>query len=589
MKNLLRSIDFFGKPFNFTILNYYKYKTTFGGIMSITCSIMIMIFGIIFGRDFIYKKTPIIIEEKVHPVTYLNPFKLTQDNFIIPWKISSDLEQFLNIENKLFITIIYNEFQLNSTGLYLKKHKKVPYSKCNKNNTKFKELSPNLKIEEWNCFDWENDNYTFGGFWDGSYVNNFELYISFCKDARPFNLNNTCADFEIVNKLLNQGSNIYFEMMLPEVFFRPESLKEPLGLSFRNYYSHLNLNSWKKEYLFFSETILLDDMGWITRDIKEHQLNGLINQNSDFSFFDEKNYGKYGYSSQLYHIYFYSSKSYQKYSRSFMKIQDLASILGGLIKIFILIGDYITVIPNDVSQINKLFREFFDFSTDRNFWNNRPLQRPLKNQFETSKIMNQIIDNKSIKSHRASFSINSNRLKSQKALFSINIPKAKNRQFDTGKFKIDDINISNNSSCKEIKIVLPNLIRSKKDFGLFFYLKRFFKVYIRKNKIKYNAYDIATKYFYQRLDVLYYLKNLIILDAIKNVLFNKFQIQALNYIKIPNLASKMDLSSLKKQLNYKKEDFSNEICNYFENKIKTNSIEENDSRILKIIYAEENN
>ena len=58
MFDLLRTIDIFGKPFNFTILNYYKYKTTFGGLMSIICSIIIIVFGLIYGQDFIQQKKP---------------------------------------------------------------------------------------------------------------------------------------------------------------------------------------------------------------------------------------------------------------------------------------------------------------------------------------------------------------------------------------------------------------------------------------------------------------------------------------------------------------------------------------------------
>jgi hypothetical protein len=82
---------------------------------------------------------------------------------------------------------------------------------------------------------------------------------------------------------------------------------------------------------------------------------------SDYSYFKDEDYGNTGYSSELYTMVFYYTKAYDNFDRSYMKIQDLAAIVGGFLKIILLAGSLICELVCTFIREEVLYNELFRF------------------------------------------------------------------------------------------------------------------------------------------------------------------------------------------------------------------------------------
>ena len=51
-----QSLDFFGPPFNFTLFNEEKYKTSVGGFLSLTSFVISIVFLFVIGSEFFLEK-----------------------------------------------------------------------------------------------------------------------------------------------------------------------------------------------------------------------------------------------------------------------------------------------------------------------------------------------------------------------------------------------------------------------------------------------------------------------------------------------------------------------------------------------------
>jgi hypothetical protein len=97
--DLIQEIDLFGEQFNFTILGKTKYKTFFGGVLTLIMFIATVVFCVLFGMDLIIRSNPKVMTERIIPNNY--PYvNCTIDNFPIFRRIADDITT--NITNILF-------------------------------------------------------------------------------------------------------------------------------------------------------------------------------------------------------------------------------------------------------------------------------------------------------------------------------------------------------------------------------------------------------------------------------------------------------------------------------------------------------
>jgi len=330
IQKILSTIDIFGAKFGFNINNQETYKTAFGGTLSIFTLLVIVIFTFLFGQDFYYRINPSVFLNTFVPEKYDPPIALRPENFTIAWRIEGDDKYALNFTKVLYPVMKRFRFKRNEKDqLDLVDDVPLELTKCSAENTKVKEFSNNFKLDEWYCFDWTKGNFTFGGFWDGDYVNAFQTLLFLCENGVEYNATNPkCTSFKDYQEFSNLYRGLQMSIMYPQFYFAADDLEDPLRITYKNYYYYFNLKTFKIDRLFFNKVTLNDDRGWILEDTKSSSMLSLNRIQSDQNLneiFD-------GSSSQLYEFNLYMEKSSQMIRRSYMKIQDVSAKVGGIIK-----------------------------------------------------------------------------------------------------------------------------------------------------------------------------------------------------------------------------------------------------------------
>ncbi len=280
--------------------------------------------------------------------------------------------------------------------------------------------------------------------------------------------------------------------------------------------------------LFFKSAVLLDDLGWIVKDIKESSLHAGSRMESDFYLFNMANYGKAGLSSVFYQMSFYMEKNYDQIQRSYMKFQELSALVGGFMKIIMFGGQIITMILTYFDRDELIYNDLFEYK----------LKYP---SFETQSVDT---TKKVISSPVKSF-------------------KSPNLKFDEKYVSIEDafspkhgVKINHNNvdkqdaekisfySLKMKKWRIPST-KNNLSFGMAFHLRRIFcsKCLPAQDK-RVAAYLFLDNYLKKRMDITYYLKNTQTIDRLRLILLKYHQNIALEFPNRPNLADQVEMKKL---------------------------------------------
>ena len=175
--SFVSQFDYFGSDLNFTINGQTNFKTTFGAILTIFVSIIFIIFAILFGSDFFYRLNLKVIYTSLNNRNYTN-HKLDNKNFILPFRIQDFLNNPINIDNTMFLTITYGEFLPVNGSKVLTSVAKTRqiisnFSRCDIIAGNDTYLKQNFDLSQWLCLDYKKHNMSLGGFYDGF----FELYV----------------------------------------------------------------------------------------------------------------------------------------------------------------------------------------------------------------------------------------------------------------------------------------------------------------------------------------------------------------------------------------------------------------------------
>jgi hypothetical protein len=128
----------------------------------------------------------------------------------------------------------------------------------------------------------------------------------------------------------------------------------------------LDLSLRKTDRLYFQNVTFIDDKGWILDQKNETFLYAKSELSGDFSYVSDAVMMTEGTYSTFYNMVFYYEKSYLFYSRSFMKIQGLAAVSGGFVKIIQIIASIIIIPFHYFYKDLTIFNKFFEIKLDDN-------------------------------------------------------------------------------------------------------------------------------------------------------------------------------------------------------------------------------
>ena len=303
------------------------------------------------GTQLLYREKPTVSSDNVSSEMYLLNYPKDDIDFISSNKFSNlspiimlDLPNSLSIDNidSIFKIETYNTYSPLSSVNYTKckptqiKQYKEYFETNNLLLEKQKELSDLLSSPNLICL--SDQNLIISPF----KKENQELSIIFkpCVES--------CIDIDKQKDIIN---NIHLSVIYFDYIIDSSNFEDPYYLTFKKYRQRLSYELEKRLSLQTKFTQIESDTGFI---MKYH-----INK-YNFNIFnvDEHIIG-YNNSTYLTIIHKYS-QNIQKISRSYMKAQELAALLGGILKVYCIIAgticDFFSFHIHKLNMINLLFK-----------------------------------------------------------------------------------------------------------------------------------------------------------------------------------------------------------------------------------------
>ena len=364
--SFLKNFDIYGASYSINSLGNETYKTYFGLICTILTGFLIVLAFFLFGRDFMYKKNPNVIQSEFLP-DESDPVYVNSANFTVAWRVEDENENIIS-EDQRFVwpKIAYSLLEKNEDKEFDLKHDiKLSSKKCSEtaavNNKDF--TSQNLETLQ--CIDFEELRQLMGsstdvplwGDWDENHVS--ALYFEFmsCKFDLEKDDYYDCLSFEEVQRrsgLLDQ----YVAFYLPRFTFRPENVDEPFKVYYESLYFKLSPYTSFYEIYRYGNVKIDDDIGWIFEDFRQIKTIEKLSITRSFNFLLPSAYETPG-AAKPYALDLMFGRKQILITRAYMKIQTVAANIGGIMKIiqltFMAISQLIAKWHMNAELVNRFF------------------------------------------------------------------------------------------------------------------------------------------------------------------------------------------------------------------------------------------
>jgi hypothetical protein len=320
---IIRDLDFLSFQPQLLVKGESRFKNAFGGVISILLILFCLTSIIYFGLELIYKKTPIIVE--------------TASNFnqVGPYNFSySDFGFYFSLKYRnLSLTVDKSIFSIKAEEILLKEdfvqYRQLNIDLCYNfyDKDKIEESNINLDFDELFCI--EPNTTSVYGFPGEDASTMVKITVEKCSNS---SLNNySCSPIEVINENL-QGSLATIYISTYEYFL--------------NNYTH----PIKKE--FYMNSFLLNAFSGIECNINISPLE----INSDIGFILPDSITQIGFKStlnqvmynlgadaEIFSFYFSGINKGTIKERTYQKLQDVLTKVGGFLKMLILAGDFIVI------------------------------------------------------------------------------------------------------------------------------------------------------------------------------------------------------------------------------------------------------
>ena len=382
--NLLRKIDFFSSGPQLTLKNETNLRTEIGGVFSLLILGLIIFFSYSFGNDVVFKRNPQILQNESRTVQP-NKFTINRENFFLGFQLEYTNAKHIEEYQKLvrykasMFNYTYNDDNYKEEEIHLKL---VPcntiYPDANENNKIVKALVENEMfslLSDLMCPD-NMENYFLEGTWDNSFISliqidvykclNDSAYLTFDLNNEEYHKLNEIKDFlypKVKGDICLDGNEIdkkvtsqYFSIYSLDYTVDLKDFENPLKLKKFNKYQVLDKFLIKDDEFFIGSVNVTTDKGWLMEAFEseyEYKYTKIDTVYNTFS--KEKNY--------YYKCWMYAGSNLKTYERSYLKVQDVVALLGGVLKFFNVFG-FIIISPLNKKMVNvEIMSELFDFNS----------------------------------------------------------------------------------------------------------------------------------------------------------------------------------------------------------------------------------
>ena len=368
MVSLLKKIDMFGVAFSFNTFGKSKHTTNTGGILTIVTLTTIGVFTYLFGTDFFHKENPNLVEsDLVHLKSKMVPLTNESSTFMfrlqdgnakphlnydtMPYKVWGGYFHFRN-----------NSKQENELLCWARGNEMI--TKCSNTKATLNPVLKAEKLEEWLCWDLEKiktecrrqlgakePNYepVLGGYNDEVEMAGLRFDVW---DAIYDVKTNTHSNQATQEELTKFGEPI-LNIRYPNVSYDASAPYDALRIYNDAQILQLRAATSRRETRIMQMVTASDDHGWVFPN--SESVSSLMPDRVEFEY-GPSDYGNF---KSFYNGYFYNIKKEKVYKRSFMKLQQLAAIVGGMVKSVIAVFGLYAIYTALTERDDLLQKEFY--------------------------------------------------------------------------------------------------------------------------------------------------------------------------------------------------------------------------------------
>ncbi len=339
---LLKQLDIFGIPPLFTIRGSSTFQTYPGSFLTIFCISLILIYILFHLTEMFNHKNP-NLHSSIYYEENIPEIKLNKNNFSFAFSLENNEYKHYIDESIYNINAFQTTLILQNDGSYKSKNDHLQIIKCNEINFDLiLDYKKELPLDNLFCI--QNEI-----FLEGDYKQPIWNYITlnFSKCENSTKNNNSCKSEIEINNLLNEG---FIGMYISDNIFNPYNFNNPLKMFIKNLYKPFSLKYFADIFLYLKIIQIETDIGYFFEDKKS-----IISNSYDY-IQDDKIYKN---STNFISLKIRISSKKEFYQRDYIKIQLILSNVGGMLKLIILIGEYIVYFIR-ITLYKNYILEFFN-------------------------------------------------------------------------------------------------------------------------------------------------------------------------------------------------------------------------------------
>jgi len=355
MLNFLCLIDIFGKEINLQIKSYQVYKTPVGGVLTLFIGVVTLVAIWFFGKDIIYKEQPSYLTKKLSLPKW--PFiRLNNKDFFFGIRVEDNYGNFLTNPKYFEVLFEYDFLTLNMSTKQMEKSIetiRTPGVPCNTSNVDNETLVKET-LDTFMCFNFDSKNITLGGDWSSDSIGYMTYFIQKCNKETEKTHNITCATDEEYVKDNDYGDLFYAGLKYSNYIVDPSSLDKALTKNFIYTYQSISRKIRKQNRVFYTTSALETDKGWLFNETIYEKYTTVEKNSIDFMNVGPDNYI---FESPVY------ITNLQNYNvRNYLKIQDVAANVGGIMSIAFFIFKFVYGFYVDNNYLKYLFETLVQFN-----------------------------------------------------------------------------------------------------------------------------------------------------------------------------------------------------------------------------------
>ena len=374
MVSFLKNLDMFGVSFSFNTFGQEKFKTKLGASMTCICLCIMGVFVYFFGTDFFHKENPNVIPNfLVHLETKKVPLK--NEDLAFMFRLEDKYTNPINMSNSPYkLSGQYFHFRKNTKGVsevMCVVSGPTIVKKCSKTKATLNPELRKVKLDEWFCWDMEaiktqcrvqlkdkEPQYEpfLGGYMDEDELTALRYDVmnhewDFAKN-QPVNI----VPDEEYTKVEWPSINVRY----PAVSYDANSPDKPIITYYDAVYKVVSTNNYTRIFHFMSLVTNIDDSGWVFPNRTTTQTLELDTNDSESVAQQPTPNG----AREFYLGFFMNVKKEKLYRRNFMKLQQLAALVGGMAKSVFYVFAFYTMLKAIIERDKELRRRFYKVKHD---------------------------------------------------------------------------------------------------------------------------------------------------------------------------------------------------------------------------------